>query len=121
LRQLRRCARRDDAVLVGEDDGLDAVAEAELQQDVRDVRLHGRLETNASFAPGERRETNRKATPNPFRLAVIAKAHLDVVRLPFPTAWLQKLGLALGAPLGRLLGYRPAYEPATLSEVSLAL
>jgi quercetin dioxygenase-like cupin family protein len=56
-------------------------------------------------------KTNRKGMPNPLRLAVIAKAHFDVVRLPFPPAWLQRLGLATGAPLGRLLGYRPTYEP----------
>jgi hypothetical protein len=33
------------------------------------------------------------------------------VQLPFPPAWLQKAGLALGAPLGRGLGYRPTYTP----------
>jgi quercetin dioxygenase-like cupin family protein len=60
-------------------------------------------------------KTNRKGMPNPLRLAVIANAHFDVVRLPFPPAWLQKIGLALGAPLGRLLGYRPTYEPASES------
>jgi quercetin dioxygenase-like cupin family protein len=52
-------------------------------------------------------KTNRKGMPNPFRLAVIARAHFDTVRLPFPPAWLQRLALGLGAPLGRLLGYRP--------------
>ena len=36
-------ARSDDAGLVGEHDRLDAVAEAELHQDARDVRLHRRL------------------------------------------------------------------------------
>jgi quercetin dioxygenase-like cupin family protein len=51
-------------------------------------------------------KTNRKGMPNPLRLAVIAKAHFDTVRLPFPPAWLQQAALALGAPLGRLLGYR---------------
>jgi mannose-6-phosphate isomerase-like protein (cupin superfamily) len=51
-------------------------------------------------------KTNRKGLPNPLRLAVIAKAHFDTVRLPFPPAWLQRAALALGAPLGRLLGYR---------------
>src|SRR5438270_494299 len=54
-------------------------------------------------------ETNKKGFPNPFRLAVIAKAHFDTVRLPFPPAWLQRLGLVLGAPLGRALGYRATY------------
>ena len=50
--------------------------------------------------------------PNPLRLAVIARHDFDDVRLPFPPAWLQRLGLAHGAPLGRLLGYRATYEPA---------
>ena len=37
------CARLDEARLVREDDGLDAVAEPELPEDARDMRLHGRL------------------------------------------------------------------------------
>jgi mannose-6-phosphate isomerase-like protein (cupin superfamily) len=57
-------------------------------------------------------KTNRKGMPNPLRLAVIAKANFDTVRLPFPPAWAQKVGLALGSPVGRLLGYRPTYTPA---------
>jgi quercetin dioxygenase-like cupin family protein len=52
-------------------------------------------------------KTNRKGMPNPLRLAVIARSHFDTVRLPFPPVWLQRFGLAMGAPLGRLLGYRP--------------
>jgi mannose-6-phosphate isomerase-like protein (cupin superfamily) len=63
------------------------------------------------FALANDGKTNRKGMPNPLRLAVIANAHFDTVRLPFPPAWLQKLGLLLGAPLGRLLGYAPTYEP----------
>jgi hypothetical protein len=50
--------------------------------------------------------------PNPLRLAVIANAHFDTVRLPFPPALVQRVGLALGAPLGRLLGYGATYVPA---------
>jgi hypothetical protein len=50
--------------------------------------------------------------PNPLRLAVIARAHFDTVRLPFPPAWMQRVGLALGSPLGRLVGYRATYEQA---------
>jgi quercetin dioxygenase-like cupin family protein len=64
--------------------------------------------------------TNRKGMPNPLRLAVIANAHFDVVRLPFPPAWMQRVGLALGAPLGRLLGYGATYEPAQPGEASPA-
>jgi quercetin dioxygenase-like cupin family protein len=51
-------------------------------------------------------KTNRKGLPNPLRLAVIARAHFDTVRLPFPPAALQRIALAMGAPLGRALGYR---------------
>ena len=57
-------------------------------------------------------KTNRKGMPNPLRLAVIANAHFDTVQLPFPPAWVQRVGLALGAPLGRLAGYRPTYAPS---------
>ncbi|MBA2642928.1 MAG: cupin domain-containing protein [Actinobacteria bacterium] len=58
-------------------------------------------------------KTNRKGLPNPLRLAVIAQHHFEDVRLPFPPAWMQRIGLALGAPLGRLVGYRPTYVPAS--------
>jgi quercetin dioxygenase-like cupin family protein len=63
------------------------------------------------FSLAEDGKVNRKGMPNPLRLAVVAKHHFGDVQLPFPPAWLQRLGLALGAPLGRLLGYRPTYEP----------
>jgi len=61
------------------------------------------------FALAADGKTNRKGMPNPLRLAVIARAHFDVVRLPFPPPVVQRIGLALGAPLGRLLGYAPTY------------
>ena len=57
-------------------------------------------------------ETNGKGMPNPFSLAVIARAHFETVRLPFPPAWMQRVALALGAPLGRLLGYMPTVASA---------
>jgi quercetin dioxygenase-like cupin family protein len=57
-------------------------------------------------------KTNKKGMPNPLRLAVIANAHFDTVQLPFPPALIQKLGLAMGAPLGRMLGYQPTYAGA---------
>lgn len=59
-------------------------------------------------------KTNRKGMPNPLRLAVIARHHFDDVRLPFPPAWMQRMGLALGAPLGRLIGYEATYLPAAV-------
>jgi quercetin dioxygenase-like cupin family protein len=65
------------------------------------------------FALAADGKTNRKGMPmNPFRLAVIAKAHFDTVRLPFPPAWMQTTVLAVGAPLGRAFGYRATYAPA---------
>jgi quercetin dioxygenase-like cupin family protein len=56
-------------------------------------------------------KTNKKGLPNPFHLAVIMNEQFDLVRLPFPPAWVQRTGLAFGAPLGRLLGYEPTYVP----------
>jgi len=73
------------------------------------LQFESLLETMFTLAAD--RKTNRKGMPNPLRLAVIARAHFDTVRLPQPPAWLQKAGLALGAPLGRLLGYRETYTP----------
>jgi quercetin dioxygenase-like cupin family protein len=64
------------------------------------------------FSLAEDGKVSKKGMPNPLRLAVIARHHFGDVRLPFPPAWLQRLGLALGAPLGRLVGYTPTYEPA---------
>jgi quercetin dioxygenase-like cupin family protein len=57
-------------------------------------------------------KTNRKGMPNPLRLAVIANAHFDTVRLPFPPALVQRIALAAGAPLGQLLGYGATYVPS---------
>jgi quercetin dioxygenase-like cupin family protein len=57
-------------------------------------------------------KTNKKGLPNPLRLAVIARAYFDDVRLPFPPVALQRFGLALGAPVGRLAGYAATYEAA---------
>ena len=67
------------------------------------------IETMFSLAADGK--VNKKGMPNPMRLAAIARHHFDDVRLPFPPAWMQRVGLALGAPLGRLLGYRATYEP----------
>jgi mannose-6-phosphate isomerase-like protein (cupin superfamily) len=64
------------------------------------------------FALAADGKTNRKGMPNPLRLAVIARAHFDTVQLPFPPAFLQRIGLAMGAPLGRALGYEPVYVPS---------
>ncbi len=74
------------------------------------LQFESLLET--MFALAADGKTTRKGMPNPLRLAVIARAHFDTVRLPFPPAWVQKAGLALGAPLGRLLGYDSTYAYA---------
>ena len=62
------------------------------------------------FGLAEDGKTNRNGMPNPLRLAVIAQHHFQDVQLPFPPAWMQRAGLALGAPVGKLLGYGPVYE-----------
>ena len=77
------------------------------------------LETMYSLAADGK--TNKKGMPNPLQLAVIAKAHFDDVRLPFPPVWMQRTGLALGAPLGSLLGYKPAYTPGAPGDAGLAV
>ena len=64
------------------------------------------------FALASDGKTNRKGLPNPLRLAVVARHHFEDVRLPFPPAWMQRAGLALGAPVGRLVGYGATYVPA---------
>jgi quercetin dioxygenase-like cupin family protein len=74
------------------------------------LQFESLLET--MFALAGDGKTNRKGMPNPLRLAVIANAHFDTVRLPFPPAMLQKLALAAGSPLGRLFGYGAVYTPA---------
>jgi mannose-6-phosphate isomerase-like protein (cupin superfamily) len=73
------------------------------------LQFESLLET--MFALAVDGKTNRKGMPGPLRLAVIANAHFDTVQLPFPPAIVQRVGLALGAPLGRLLGYGATYVP----------
>jgi len=95
--------------------GSEAVFVTEVRPALQFERL---LET--MFALAGDGKTNKKGMPNPLRLAVIASAHFDDVRLPFPPAWMQKVGLAMGAPLGRLLGFGPEYD-GTAAEPALAL
>ena len=57
-------------------------------------------------------KTNKKGMPNPIRLAAIANHHFDDVRLPVIPQPLQKAALVLGAPVGRLLGFGPTFDPA---------
>jgi hypothetical protein len=66
-------------------------------------------------------KTNKNGLPNPLRLAVIARETFDTVQLPFPPVWIQRLGLACAAPVGRLLGYKPTYtSTATPAESEAA-
>jgi Cupin domain len=76
------------------------------------LRFESLIET--MFTLAAEGKTNRKGLPNPLRLAVIAKAHFDTVRLPFPPAALQRAALAIGAPFGRALGYRETAAPRRL-------
>jgi mannose-6-phosphate isomerase-like protein (cupin superfamily) len=64
------------------------------------------------FALARDGKVNRKGMPNKIRLAVIANHHREDVLLPFPPAWMQKLALSMGAPFGRLLGFKPVYDGA---------
>jgi quercetin dioxygenase-like cupin family protein len=68
------------------------------------------------FALAADGKTNRKGMPGPLRLATIANAHFDDVRLPYVPAFLQKTALVSGAALGRLAGFRPTHEPASTLE-----
>jgi len=47
--------------------------------------------------------------PNPLRLAVIARHHFDTVTAPVVPVALQRAALAVGAPVGRKLGYAATY------------
>ena len=82
------------------------------------LRFEQLIET--MFALAAAGKTNRKGMPNPLRLAVIANEHFDDVRLPFPPVWMQRVGLAMGAPLGRALGFGATYEPARQAAPSAA-
>jgi mannose-6-phosphate isomerase-like protein (cupin superfamily) len=74
------------------------------------LQFESLLET--MFALAADGKTNRKGMPNLLRLAVIANAHFDTVRLPFPPAMLQRIGLAVGSPAGKVFGYGATYVPA---------
>jgi len=73
------------------------------------LQFESLLET--MFALAADGKTNKKGMPNPVRLAVIANHHFDDVRLPKIPHVLQKLALVFGAPLGRLLGFGPTFDP----------
>jgi hypothetical protein len=77
------------------------------------------------FALAADGKTDQKGLPNLLQLAVVADATFDTVRLPFPPAWVQRLGLSVLAPIGSLLGYRPVYtspaeQPASRNAAAYA-
>jgi len=78
------------------------------------LQFESLIETMFSLAADGK--TNKKGMPNPFRLAVVANAHFDTVRLPKIPAWMQKTALVMGAPVGKAMGYGPTYaaEPARI-------
>ncbi|MGH3018919.1 MAG: cupin domain-containing protein, partial [Gaiellaceae bacterium] len=63
--------------------------------------------------------TNRKGMPSPLRLAVIANAHFDDLRMPYVPAFAQKAALVAGAAVGRLAGFEPTYRPTPALEPAL--
>ena len=72
------------------------------------------------FALAADGKTKKKGMPSPLRLAVIANAHFDDVRLPYVPGFAQKAALAMGAGIGRLAGFQPAFEPVPELEPALA-
>jgi quercetin dioxygenase-like cupin family protein len=66
------------------------------------------IETMFSLAADGK--TSKRGMPNPLRLAVIANAHIEDVVLPKVPVWMQKAALAVGAPVGRALGFEPTYS-----------
>jgi quercetin dioxygenase-like cupin family protein len=83
------------------------------------LKIESVLETMYGLAADGK--TNRFGMPNPLRLAVIAEHHLDTVVLPLVPVAMQRAALAVGAPIGRLLGYRATYtRTRTASTPALA-
>jgi quercetin dioxygenase-like cupin family protein len=72
------------------------------------LRFESLIET--MFTLAAEGKTNERGLPGALQLAVIAKKHFDTVRLPFPPAPLQRAALAVGAPLGGMIGYEATIE-----------
>jgi mannose-6-phosphate isomerase-like protein (cupin superfamily) len=68
------------------------------------------------FALATDAKATRNGAPSIFHLAVVAQAHFDTARRPAPPLAIQRVGLAVAAPLGRLLGYAPVYTPTRLTK-----
>jgi quercetin dioxygenase-like cupin family protein len=67
------------------------------------LQFESLIETMFTLAAEGR--TNKRGLPGPLQLGVIARAHFDTVRLSFPPVPIQRAALAIGAPVGRMLGY----------------
>ena len=67
------------------------------------LRFESLVETLFALAAAGR--TDARGRPPALQAAVVAAAHMDTVRSAFPPAPLQRLGLAVAAPLGRALGH----------------
>jgi len=62
------------------------------------------------FALGMEGRTDAKGAPSPLQMAVILDEYADVMELVGPPRWLQRIALAILAPLGRARGLRARYE-----------
>jgi hypothetical protein len=67
------------------------------------LQFESLIETMFTLAAEGR--TNRKGMPNPVRMAAIARAHRDVIRLAGVPAWMQDLGTLAAMPAAYVLGY----------------
>jgi quercetin dioxygenase-like cupin family protein len=75
------------------------------------LQFESLIETMFTLAAEGR--TNRKGMPNPVRMAAIARAHRDVIRLAGVPAWLQDIGTLTAMPLAHVCGYTaPRPQPA---------
>jgi quercetin dioxygenase-like cupin family protein len=84
-------------------------AEVSFKVEVRPaLKIESVLETMYGLAADGK--TNRFGMPNLLRLAVIAEHHLDTVALPIVPVWAQRAALAVGAPIGRALGFAGTYS-----------
>jgi quercetin dioxygenase-like cupin family protein len=61
----------------------------------------------------------RKGLPGPLQLAVTANAYRDVMIITSPPEWIQRALFGALAPLGRVLGRRPAYPEYLSSDESV--
>jgi quercetin dioxygenase-like cupin family protein len=66
------------------------------------LQFESLIETMCTLAAEGR--TNRKGMPNPVRMAAIARAHRDVIRVPGVPVWMQDAGTLAAMPLAYAFG-----------------